>query len=145
VSRPAEEARQRARGIRDEALARLADRDSRVLERLQADLAEMKSLLLEQSERIAALTDLVASLTSPGADTGDAPVQSRPRPLSRRKRAVLERIRDLRGQDLPFSRICEIFHAEGVPTLSGDGKWSKGTLWNLWRNHGHQLSDGPDR
>ena len=142
MSRPAEEARQRARSIRDEALARLADRDSRALERLQSELAEMKAMLREQGERIAALTEMVASLPQPGPDPGCIPLPSNPRPLSRRKRAVLERIRELRGQDISFSRICEIFHAEGVPTLSGGGCWSKGRLWNLWRNHGHQLGDG---
>jgi len=142
VSRPAEEARQRARSIRDEALARLADRDSRAFERLQSDLAEMKAMLHEQGERIAALTEMVGSLSQPVKTPGDMLPPSTPRPLSRRKRAVLERIRELRGQDVSFSRICEIFHSEGVPTLSGDGRWSKGTLWNLWRNHGHQLGDG---
>ena len=56
--------------------------------------------------------------------------------------AALERIRDLRRQDLSFARICEIFQEEEIPTLSGDGQWSKGTLWNLWRNHSRQL--GPE-
>jgi hypothetical protein len=142
VSRAADEARQRARGIRDEALARLADRDRHAFEGMRAELAEMKSMLREQGERIEALTELVASLSLPGVQPGDIPPPSSPRPLSRRKRAVLERIRELRGQDIPFSRICEMFHAEGVPTLSGEGQWSKGTLWNLWKNHGHQLRDG---
>ena len=43
-----------------------------------------------------------------------------------------------------FARICEIFQAEGVPTLSSQGQWSKGTLWNLWTNHRHQLQQDSD-
>lgn len=138
MNRPADEARQRARGIRDEALSRLAERDRASLEHLRGELAEMKTMLRDQRDRIDALTSMVASLTAaPPAPSG--PLPSTPRPLSAAKRAALERIAELRGQGLSFTAICEAFRREGVPTLSGDGQWSKGTLWNLWRNHAHQL------
>lgn len=139
MTRPGDEARQRARGIRDEALSRLADRDRASLDHLRAELADMKAMLREQGERLAALTDMVAVLAGASPMPDAAPHASSPRPLSARKRAALERIRELRRRDLSFSQICEIFRAEAVPTLSGEGEWSKGTLWNLWRNHGHQL------
>ena len=137
MSRPADEARQRARGIRDEALSRLAERDRASLEHLRSELAEMKAMLREQRERIDALTSLVASLAAPAEAPG--PLPSTPRPLSPAKRAALVRIAELRGQGLSFTAICEAFRQDGVPTLSGGGEWSKGTLWNLWRNHAHQL------
>ena len=140
MSRPADEARQRARGIRDEALSRLAERDRASLDHLRAEMAEMKALLHDQRDRIAALTALVEALAAGAAREAEAPPSSKPRPLSGHKRTVLERIRDLRARDLSFSDICEIFQSEGVPTLSGEGRWSKGTLWNLWRNHGRQLN-----
>jgi hypothetical protein len=139
VSRPADDARQRARGIRDEALSRLAERDRASLDHLRAEMAEMKALLHDQRDRIASLTALVEALAAGAPLAAEAPPPSKPRPLSGHKRAVLERIRDLRARDLSFSDICEIFQSEGVPTLSGQGQWSKGTLWNLWRNHGRQL------
>ena len=142
MTRPGDEARQRARGIRDEALSRLAQRDRDSIDHLRAELAEMKAMLREQGERLATLTALVSSLPVTEARPEDAPPASNPRPLSGAKRAALERIRDLRRQDLSFARICEIFQEEEIPTLSGDGQWSKGTLWNLWRNHARQL--GPD-
>ena len=141
MNRPADEARQRARGIRDEALSRLAERDRASLEHLRGELAEMKAMLREQRDRIDALTSMVASLTAaphaPSAASG--PLPSTPRPLTAPKRAALERIAALRDQGLSFTAICEVFRQDGVPTLSGDGQWSKGTLWNLWRNHAHQL------
>jgi hypothetical protein len=146
MNRPAEDARKRARDIRDEALARHAERDRASLAALASELSELKAMALRQQEQLRQLTAMVAELSSrPAAPESTDPVLvSSPRPLSARKRAALERIRDLRAQDLSFSRICEIFQAEGQPTLSGQGQWSKGTLWNLWKNHAHQLDACPE-
>lgn len=142
MSGAAEEARKRARHIRDEALARHAERDKASLAALGAELAEVKAMLAGQQHQLARLTDLIAELTArPGPHDLTATTPSIPRPLSPRKRLALERIRELRLQDHSFARITEIFRAEGVPTLSGQGQWSKGTLWNLWKNHAHQLDE----
>ncbi|MBP9943331.1 MAG: hypothetical protein KBF11_02155 [Desulfomicrobium sp.] len=145
MNRPAEDARKRARDIRDEALARHAERDRASLAALRSELAELKDMIAGQQEQLARLTGMIAEVTAgfaPNhAQSGANP--STPRPLSARKRAALERIRELREQDLSFSRICDIFQAEGFPTLSGQGLWSKGTLWNLWKNHAHQLDSPP--
>lgn len=145
MNRPAEDARKRARDIRDEALARHAERDRDSLAALASEIAELKVMALRQQEQLVRLTALVEELsTRSAASEFRAPVPtSSPRPLSARKRAALERIRDLRAQDVSFSRICEIFQAEGQPTLSSQGQWSKGTLWNLWKNHAHQLDSSP--
>lgn len=142
MSRTAEDARKRARDIRDEALARHAERDRASLNAVRDELAELRAMVAGQQEQLARLTGMIAELTSalvPG-DAQGLSIPSAPRPLSARKRAALERIRELRGQDLSFSRICEVFQAESLPTLSGQGQWSKGTLWNLWKNHAHQLN-----
>ena len=142
----AEDARKRARDIRDEALARHAQRDRGSLAALASEIAELKAMVLRQQEQLSRLTALMEDLSSrSAAPQSKAPVpSSSPRPLSARKRAALERIRDLRAQDISFSRICEIFQAEGQPTLSSQGQWSKGTLWNLWKNHAHQLDSSPE-
>lgn len=141
MSRVSEDARKRARDIRDEALSRHAERDRAALLLVRDELAELKSMVAGQQEQIARLaamiSDLTARLVPDDPAAGTSP--STPRPLSTQKRVALERIRELRAQDLSFSRICEIFQAEGVPTLSGEGQWSKGTLWNLWKNHHRQL------
>ena len=145
MNRPAEDARKRARDIRDEALARHAERDRASLAALRSELAELKDMIAGQQEQLARLTGMIAEVTAgfaPNHAQGGAN-PSTPRPLSARKRAALERIRELREQDLSFSRICDIFQADGFPTLSGQGLWSKGTLWNLWKNHAHQLDSPP--
>ena len=141
MNRPAEDARKRARDIRDEALARHAERDRASLAALRSELAELKAMIAAQQEQLVRLTGMIAQLSSRSAAPELQPpvTTSSPRLLSPRKRAALERIRDLRAQDVSFSRICEIFQAEGLPTLSGQGQWSKGTLFNLWKNHAHQL------
>ncbi|MGE4442917.1 MAG: hypothetical protein AB7D27_15745 [Desulfomicrobium sp.] len=141
MNRPAEDARKRARDIRDEALSRHAERDRASLAALRSEIAELKAMVAGQQQQLARLADMIAELSShPETSEGRASTaSSSPRPLSARKRAALERIRDLRARDLSFSRICEIFQTEGQPTLSGQGQWSKGTLWNLWKNHAHQL------
>ena len=141
VSRTAEDARKRAGDIRDEALAKHAERDRASLVAVRDELAALKTMVAGQQEQLDRLTCMIAELTA-GFAPNHAPSSanpSTPRPLSARKRAALERIRELREQDLSFSRICDIFQAEGFPTLSGQGLWSKGTLWNLWKNHAHQL------
>jgi|GEM_PF-1820049 len=141
MSGAAEEARKRARHIRDEALARHAERDRASLAALHAELAEVRAMVAGQQEQLDRLTAMIGELIAKPAphEILIGTNSSTPRPLSARKRVALERIRDLRAQDLSFARITEIFQAEGVPTLSGQGQWSKGTLWNLWKNHGHQL------
>ncbi len=145
MNRPAEDARKRARDIRDEALARHAERDRASLAALRSEIAELKSMVAGQQRQLARLADMIAELSSPPETPQGliAIAPSSPRPLSARKRAALERIRELRARDISFSRICEIFQTEGQPTLSGQGQWSKGTLWNLWKNHAHQLDASP--
>ncbi|NCD26176.1 MAG: hypothetical protein EOL86_11380 [Deltaproteobacteria bacterium] len=136
MGRLSEEARQRAKQIRDEALSRLNERESSMVKTLVAEVAALKGEIAAQRRELAELTALVRTLTDgPAAPS----LASSRRPLSGAKRRALEKIRELRAQDLTFSQICREFRAQGVPTLSGEGEWSKGTLWNLWKNHSHQL------
>lgn len=136
-----QDTRQRARDIRAEALAKLAERDGVSLASLRDEIAELKSMARVQTAQLQVLIDLVTALTAKDeiAEDRSALCASTPRPLSVQKRRALERIRSLRADNVSFARICEIFHQERIPTLSGDGYWSKGTLWNLWKNHRHQL------
>lgn len=136
---PRDESREtgRARAIRQEALDRLAERDRASLPAVLTELAELKSMVAAQQARIDDLTSLVTELL--GHVRTEGPPASLPRPLSPEKRMLLERIRELRSRHLSFAQILAIFIQEQVPTLSGHGQWSKGTLWNLWKNHRHQL------
>lgn len=133
---------QRARDIRAEALAKLAERDSVSLASLRDEIAELKSMVRSQKEQLQVLIDIVTGLTAASevVEERSALSTSTPRPLSLQKRQALERMQALRSENISFARICEIFSQERIPTLSGDGQWSKGTLWNLWKNHRHQLN-----
>jgi Recombinase len=37
----------------------------------------------------------------------------------------------LRDAGLSLQQIADLFNAEGVPTLSGKGRWQKGTIGKL--------------
>lgn len=140
MTRPAEEARLRAKRVREEALARAQEREGAALTSMAKDLAALRTLLEEQAGKLEELAGAVDGLARrlDVATSEELPLAC-PRPLTTRKRQILERIRDLRGQGLSFARICQVFQEEQVPTLSGEGQWSKGTLWNLWKNHARQL------
>ena len=131
---------ERKRNIRDEALSRFSEREQRVVARLAEDVAAMRDTLARQEERLDALVLAISRLEELLASgAGEAPEHARPRPLTPLKRQILERVRDMRSRGLSFARICHIFREERVPTLSGEGQWSKGTLWNLWKSHRRQL------
>lgn len=45
--------------------------------------------------------------------------------------AVLQRLQALQVEGLSLQKIADRLNNEGVPTLSGKGKWQKGTIGNL--------------
>jgi hypothetical protein len=47
------------------------------------------------------------------------------------KAAVLQRLRTMRAEGLSLQAMADPFNHEGVPTLSGNGRWQKGTIGNL--------------
>jgi Helix-turn-helix domain/Recombinase len=47
------------------------------------------------------------------------------------KAAVLTRLRTLQAEGLSLQAIANQLNAEGIPTLSGKGRWQKGTIGNL--------------
>ena len=64
VSRTAEDARKRARDIRDEALAKHAERDRASLVAVRDELAALKTMVAGQQEQLARLTGMIAELTA---------------------------------------------------------------------------------
>jgi hypothetical protein len=49
---------------------------------------------------------------------------------------VVERLRAMRAQRLSYQAIANQLNAEGVPTLSGRGRWQMGTIGNLLKEEG---------
>jgi hypothetical protein len=47
------------------------------------------------------------------------------------KAEVLKRIQEMKAAGLSLQAISDRLNIEGVPTLSGKGRWQKGTIGNL--------------
>ena len=47
------------------------------------------------------------------------------------KTAILQRLRQLQPEVLSLQAMASSLNGEGVPTLSGKGRWQKGTIGNL--------------
>jgi hypothetical protein len=50
---------------------------------------------------------------------------------STEKGAIMQRLRAMKAKGLSLQAIANQLNAEGAPTLSGNGKWQKGTIGNL--------------
>jgi excisionase family DNA binding protein len=90
----------------EQAIDRAVDQ---VVERLAARLTAQLSGRLERPERSRRSTPAIA-----------AP-----------KAALLQRLRALQAEGLSLQAIANRLNNEGVPTLSGKGRWQKGTIGNL--------------
>jgi len=71
---------------------------------------------LERAER---------SMPAQGLPPAPPPVRSAP------KASVLQRLQAMQAEGLSLQAIANRLNAEGVPTLSGKGRWQKGTIGNL--------------
>jgi hypothetical protein len=47
------------------------------------------------------------------------------------KAALLNRLRAMQAEGLSLQAIANHLNKEGIPTLSGKGRWQKGTIGNL--------------
>jgi hypothetical protein len=93
---------------------------NRVVERVAEQMVERLTERIERSER-PERSRPVASLPP------SSPPPARPEP----KAALLQRLRALQAEGLSLQKIADRFNHEGVPTLSGKGRWQKGTIGNL--------------
>jgi hypothetical protein len=51
--------------------------------------------------------------------------------ISGNKLSIVKRLRDLQAEGLSLQAIANCLNNDGVPTLSGKGRWQKGTIGNL--------------
>jgi hypothetical protein len=90
------------------------------LDQLFAGMQRLEQLMgqalarLERSERLGHVIPAVPN---------DAPEPDRA--------AVLQRLRAMQAQGLSHQAMADRFNLEGVPTLSGKGRWHKGTIGKL--------------
>jgi Recombinase len=92
--------------------------------------------LLKQALSSDLPSDLTRYLTSEAITVEALPVHDkptrRPAPAIRdHKATLLQRLRAMQAEGLSLQAIANQLNAEGVPTLSGKGRWQKGTIANL--------------
>jgi Recombinase len=92
--------------------------------------------LLKQALSSYLPSDLTRYLTSEPITVPALPIHSttgrvQPPDGSGHKTAVLTRLQAMQAEGLSLQKIADRLNHEGVPTLSGTGKWQKGTIGNL--------------
>jgi excisionase family DNA binding protein len=108
----------------EQVIGRAIDRVvDQVVERLAARLEPM-----ERSERSKLVPDL-----PPQAHTSAIPTRAHVD-----KAEVLKRIQEMKAAGLSLQAIGNRLNTEGVPTLSGKGRWQKGTIGNLLAQAGEE-------
>jgi excisionase family DNA binding protein len=123
---------------------RTVDQFERAVERLERAMDAMVDRLGERLERSVeralerALERVIERVVERRAREAVPAVQVRPlEPFSAKGRsdkpALLARLRTMEAQEPSLEAIANKLNAEGVPTLSGRGKWHKGTIGNLLR------------
>jgi Recombinase len=92
---------------------------NRVVERVVEQMVERLSERFERAERPE------RSMSAHELPPAPLPVMSDP------KAAVLQRLQAMQAEGLSLQKIADRLNNEGVPTLSGKGRWQKGTIGHL--------------
>ena len=95
---------------------------NRVVERVVDKLVERLSERFQRSERTEHAERSVSVHRLPLASPS---VKSEP------KATLLKRLRAMQAEGLSLQTIANRLNAEGIPTLSGKGRWQKGSIGNL--------------
>jgi hypothetical protein len=91
---------------------------------------------LERLERVPSAPERKAAApeASPGTDSPDfSPNAGKNLGGQPPKAAVLQRLRTMQAEGFSLQAVVHRFNLEGVPTLSGKGRWQKGTIGKLLR------------
>ncbi len=98
-----------------------------LMERLERTIEQAIDRAVDQVvERLAARIDArLERLERPERSRRSPPAMPSP------KAALLTRLRAMQAEGLSLQAIANQLNAEGVPTLSGKGRWQKGTISNL--------------
>jgi hypothetical protein len=104
----------------------LAHLVNRIAERVVDQVVERLTERLERSERPERAERLERSRRAVSL-----PPLSPPPATPEPKAAVLQRLQILQAEGLSLQKIADRLNHEGVPTLSGKGRWQKGTIGHL--------------
>jgi hypothetical protein len=95
---------------------------NRVVERVAEQMVERLTERFERSERPERAE---RSIPAHGVPASPQPARHDP------KAALLSRLRTLQGEGLSLQKIADRLNHERLPTLSGKGRWQKGTIGHL--------------
>ncbi len=117
-------------------LAQIMARQSDYIETfVREELSHLVERVLERvvdqvMERITERFSASPAIHSERSERPERAERSRPA-LAAPKDAMLKRLRAMQAECLSLQAIANQLNAEGVPTLSGKGRWQKGTIGNL--------------
>jgi hypothetical protein len=112
-------------------LARIMERQSNYFDLfLKEELTHLVERVVERvvEQVVERLTD---RLTVQRSGHAERSVERSTPAVTDHKAAVLTRLRAMQAEGLSLQAIANRLNAEGVPTLSGKGRWQKGTIGNL--------------
>jgi hypothetical protein len=123
-------------------LQRTLEQFERAVERLERSMDSMAERLGERLERSIersierALERVVDRILARRAREAVPAIEVRPSmgPLTgmpSEKAVILARLRTMQAEGFSLQAMANRFNDEGVPTLSGKGRWHKGTIGNL--------------
>jgi hypothetical protein len=124
------------------ALQATLDRFERTVERLERSLDLAIDRMDERAERSIehALERVVERLLErrtheavPAISVRPLVRSTEPSTKAESKAAILQRLHALQAEGLTLQAMAERLNADGVPTLSGKGRWQKGTIANLFK------------
>jgi hypothetical protein len=113
-------------------LAQVMARQSDYIETfVRAELSHLVERVVEQVvERLAERLNIVPPTPAERPERAECLERSRPA-IATPKAAVLTRLRALQAEGLSLQAMANRLNDEGIPTLSGKGRWQKGTIGNL--------------
>jgi hypothetical protein len=109
-------------------LIRWMDQMSTAIARVEATLER-----LERSERLGHVIPAATNVAPESAEAEAIPEDAATNvaPATPDKAAILHKLRTLQAEGFSHQAMADRFNTEGVPTLSGRGRWQKGTIGKL--------------
>jgi hypothetical protein len=113
-------------------LAQIMARQSDYIEAfVRQELSHLVERVVEQvMERLAERVSPSALIHAERSERAERIERSTPA-IASPKAMVLQRLRAMRAEGLSLQAMADRFNHEGVPTLSGKGRWQKRTIGNL--------------
>jgi hypothetical protein len=126
-------AQQAAEAMAGQYLARVMERQSDYFEAfLREELSHLVNRVFERVvDQVAERLAVQAPAYPERSAERSTPALALPPPGKVGKDEALRQIRRLQGEGLSLQSIANQLNAEGIPTLSGKGRWQKGTISNL--------------